>query len=247
MANCCCNHSQFAGCGSIFGCNGGWRPVYGPTGPTGPMGPAGAIGPTGPEGAAGAIGPTGPTGPEGAAGAIGPTGPTGPEGAAGAIGPTGPTGPEGAAGEIGPTGPTGPMGPTGPAAPVLEQAFAQMAQSQAVSNGDLYAMTPQATRAIQRDIVPGANEVSLQPGTYMISYAVGADGTQAGSYRVTPLLNGTPLPLYSAGETAAAGEQSGVSVTFIINVILPSVFQLQASMSAASMNQSVSVSILKIA
>ena len=50
MANCCCNNTQFSGCGSIFGSNCGWRPVYGPTGPTGPTGPQGETGPTGPAG-----------------------------------------------------------------------------------------------------------------------------------------------------------------------------------------------------
>ena len=39
MANCCCNPSQFANCGSVFGCANAWRPVYGPTGPTGPAAP----------------------------------------------------------------------------------------------------------------------------------------------------------------------------------------------------------------
>ena len=88
--------------------------------------------------------------------------------------------------------------------------------------------------------------MTLQPGTYMISYAVNCDGATAGDYSVTPLLNGSPLTLYSAGETAAAGEQSGVSATFIISPTAVSVFQLQATLSVASMNQNVSVSILKI-
>lgn len=269
MANCCCNNSQFASCGSVFGCSGAWRPVYGPTGPTGPMGPAGvgATGPTGPEGPAGEIGPTGPTGPEGPAGEIGPTGPTGPEGPAGEIGPTGPegpagadgvdgeigptgpTGPEGPAGEIGPTGPTGPtgpIGPTGPAAVIEKQSYAQLAQAQSVGNGDLYAMTPQTTRSLQRDIVPGVNEVTLQPGTYMISYAVSTDGATAGDYSVMPLLNGSPLTLYSAGETAVVGEMSGVSATFIISPTAVSVLQMQATLSVASMNQNISVSIIKL-
>ena len=220
MANCCCNNnSQFAGCASIFGCNGGWRPVYGPTGPTGPMGPAGPSG--------GGI--TGPTGP---AGEIGPTGP------AGKMGPTGP------AGEIGPTGPTG---PTGPAPELPELAFAQLAESQTITNGALYAMTPQTVQRQQRDITPGQNVVTLQAGTYMISYTVTTDGTTAGDYRVIPLLNGTALTLYSAAETSTAGEQSGVSATFIITTAVAASLQLQASLSAASMNQTLSISILKIA
>ena len=229
MANCCCNNnSQFAGCASIFGCNGGWRPVYGPTGPTGPMGPAGPSGGgvTGPTGPAGEIGPTGP------AGEIGPTGP------AGEIGPTGP------AGEMGPTGPTG---PTGPAPELPELAFAQLAENQTITNGALYAMTPQTVQRQQRDITPGQNVVTLQAGTYMISYTVTTDGTTAGDYRVIPLLNGTALTLYSAAETSTAGEQSGVSATFIITTAVAASLQLQASLSAASMNQTLSISILKIA
>ena len=259
MAICCCNNnSQF---GTGFGCvSGGWRPVYGPTGPTGPQGPAGPsgdgvtgpTGPTGPEGAAGEIGPTGPTGPEGAAGEIGPTGPTGPEGAAGEIGPTGPTGPtgpEGAAGEIGPTGPTGPegpTGPTGPAAPVVEQAFAQLAQSQAVSNGDLYAMSAQAYRAVNRDIVPGGTEVSLQPGTYLISYTVSTDGSTAGAYQAVPLFNGMPMMQYSAGDVAENGSPSSASAAFIVSPAAAGVFQLRAVLSGTTMTQNVSVSIVKL-
>ena len=209
-------------------------------GPTGPSG-EGVPGPTGPTGPAGEIGPTGPAGEIGPTGPAGETGPTGPEGPAGA---------DGADGEIGPTGPTGPTGPAGPIGPTgpepEKSAFAQMAQAQAVSDGDLYAMTTQASRSPQRDIAPGVNEVTLQPGAYMISYSVTANGTEAGEYSVTPLLNGSPLTLYSAGETSAVGEQSGVSVTFIVNLITAAVFQLRANLSVASMNQNVSVSILRI-
>ena len=238
MANCCCNNTQFSGCGSIFGSNCGWRPVYGPTGPTGPMGPAGPSG-------GGVPGPTGPTGPAGEIGPTGPTGPAGLDGAAGELGPTGPTGP---AGEIGPTGPTGPIGPTGPAAPLEEVQFAQLASAaQAMTNGDFYAMTPQMTRSTQRDITPGVNSVTLQAGVYQISYTVSTDGSVAGTYRVIPMLNGMALSLYSAGETGVAGEQSAVSSAFLLNVTAASTFQLQASMSAASMPQTVSVSIIKIA
>ncbi len=261
MANCCCNNSQFAGCGSIFGCNGGWRPVYGPTGPTGPMGPMGPQGPTGsgvpgPTGPAGEIGPTGPAGeigPTGPAGEIGPTGPAGeigPTGPAGEIGPTGPAGeigPTGPAGEIGPTGPTGPTGPAGEPLPV-ELAFAQMGEAaQSVANGAMYAMTAQSYSRQTRDIVPGGTSVRLQPGTYLISYAIHTDGTTPGDFRAIPMLNGAALTLYSAGETSVAGEQAGISATFIVDTAMVSTFQVQASLSVASMNQSFSVSILKIA
>ncbi len=276
MANCCCNNSQFAGCGSIFGCNGGWRPVYGPTGPTGPMGPMGPMGPTGPSGdgvpgptgpageigptgPAGEIGPTGPAGeigPTGPAGEIGPTGPAGeigPTGPAGEIGPTGPAGeigPTGPAGEIGPIGPTGPTGPTGPAGEPLpvELAFAQMGEAaQAVANGAMYSMTAQTYSRQTRDIVPGGTSVQLQPGTYLISYAIHTDGSTPGDFRAIPMLNGAALTLYSAGETSIAGEQSGIAATFIVETAMVSTFQVQASLSVASMNQSFSVSILKIA
>ena len=137
-------------------------------------------------------------------------------------------------------------GPTGPAAPLVEQVYAQLAQAQAVADGDLYSMAAQTIRTLQREIVPGGTEVSLQPGAYMISYTVGTDGSTAGDYRVTPLLNGSALTQYSAGETAVTGEQSNVSVTFIINAVAASVFQLRANVSAASMNQNVSVTIIKM-
>ena len=60
-------------------------------------------------------------------------------------------------------------------------------------------------------------------------------------------LNGAALTLYSAGETSVAGEQSGIAATFIVETAMVSTFQVQASLSVASMNQSFSVSILKIA
>ena len=249
MANCCCNNSQFAGCGSIFGCNGGWRPVYGPTGPTGPMGPMGPMGPTGPSG----DGVPGPTGPAGEIGPTGPAGEIGPTGPAGEIGPTGPAGeigPTGPAGEIGPIGPTGPTGPTGPAGEPLpvELAFAQMGEAaQAVANGAMYSMTAQTYSRQTRDIVPGGTSVQLQPGTYLISYAIHTDGSTPGDFRAIPMLNGAALTLYSAGETSVAGEQSGIAATFIVETAMVSTFQVQASLSVNSMNQSFSVSILKIA
>jgi len=190
----------------------------------GPTGPAGEIGPTGPAGEIGPIGLTGETGPTGPAGETGPTGP---------------------AGEIGPTGPTG---PTGPAFIPEEVQFVQLASAaQMMVNGEMYVMTAQAAARQLRAITPGDRQVTLQAGTYMISYSVTTDGAVAGDYRVVPLLNGTALFLYSAGETSTLNEQSGVSATFIITIITPSVFQLQSAMSAASMNQAVSVSILKLA
>ena len=143
-------------------------------------------------------------------------------------------------------GPTGPTGPTGPAAPLVEQVYAQLAQAQAVADGDLYSMAAQTICTLRREIVPGGTEVSLQPGAYMISYTVGTDGSTAGDYRVTRLLNGSALTQYSAGETAVTGEQSNVSATFIINAVAASVFQLRANVSAASMNQNVSVTIIKM-
>ena len=127
-------------------------------------------------------------------------------------------------------------------------AYAQMGEAaQNVTNGALYALTPQAYSRRQPDIIPGANAVTLQPGVYMVSYTVCADGSTPGDYRVIPMLNGVALMLYSAAGTSIASEQTGISETFIINNTAISSFQLQASLSVASMTQSVSVSIVKIA
>ena len=238
MANCCCNNSQFAGCGSIFGCNGGWRPVYGPTGPTGPQGPMGEAGPTGPEGPEGPIGPTGPAGLDGADGEMGPTGP---------MGETGPAGPEGPTGPEGPIGPTGPTGPTGPEPELPEVQFLQMGSAmQPVANGALYPMMVQTAARTQSDIVPGVNTVTLMPGAYLISYAVSADGATPGDFQVIPMLGGAALSMYSRGGTSVSGEQNGVAETFIVNVLATSTFQLQASLSVNSMNVSVGTSIVKL-
>ena len=225
----------------------------GPTGPAGeigPTGPAGEMGPTGPAGEIGPTGPAGEIGPTGPAGEIGPTGPAGemgPTGPAGEIGPTGPageTGPTGPAGEIGPTGPTGPTGP----APEMELAFAQFgSQSQLVNSGDMYEMNAQAISRATRDIVGGGDTITLQPGTYLVSYSASANGVAASSYSVTPVLNGVALNLYSAAAASTLGEASTAASTFIINVISVSTLQMRSEQSGASMRQKFGVSIVKIA
>ena len=115
-----------------------------------------------------------------------------------------------------------------------------------MAEGDLYALSLQASRSLNREIVPGVNEVVLHPGIYMISYTVSSDGSTAGAYRVIPMLNGMPMAQYSAGAVATAGAQSSASASFIINPAAASVFQLRASISGTSMNQNVSVSIVKL-
>lgn len=250
MANCCYNTTpSYAGCTSVFGCSGnfggcgGNRVVYGPTGP---MGPAGPIGPTGPAG----VGPTGPTGAQGPIGPIGPVGPAGATGATGAMGAAGPIGPAGPAGPVGPTGPTGPAGATGATGAAGADgvsAFAQYtAPAQAVATGTNYALAVNVADATG-DIALTGDTVTLQPGTYQVSYLVNTDDTADGTYQVVPVLNGTELTAFESNGAASTTANSSATGTFIIGVPAASTLALRSDQSVATLTQSAALSILKLA
>jgi len=132
---------------------------------TGPPGPDGAVGPQGAQGAQGASGAQGPQGSPGVDGAAGVDGPPGKDGAdghdgtPGPVGPAGPAGPSGAAGPAGETGPTGPagsqgsVGPAGPPGPA----------------GPVSTAVPLVAYRVTGDFLAHTDQVTLPPGTYIVS------------------------------------------------------------------------------
>ena len=178
------------------------NPLIGPTGPRGPIGPTGPTGPAG-----GITGPTGPTGPSGATGATGPTGPTGITGLTGFTGPTGatgPTGPTGATGETGATGATGPTGPTGPTGTEVQSAEFTATNETVTAGGNATLTAGTATANNESATLADNNqEITLQPGTYIINYSANVTGA-TGTAELAYYLNGTQIPATLSQQTVAA-------------------------------------------
>lgn len=166
------------------------NPLIGPTGPRGPIGPTGPTGPAG-----GITGPTGPTGPTGATGPTGPTGPTGITGLTGFTGPTGATGP------TGPTGATGPAGPTG----TEVQSAEFTATNETVTAGGNATLTAGTATAnnVSATLADNNQEITLQPGTYIINYSANVTGA-TGTAELAYYLNGTQIPATLSQQTVAA-------------------------------------------
>ena len=188
------------------------------------------IAPTGPAGAAGVQGPTGP------AGAAGVQGPTGPAGAAGAQGPTGP------AGGVGPTGPTGPAGipPDDVFASYVNYQYPLVRGSQLLLFPDVADPTGQITQ-------PTPTTVALEPGYYLISYAVSAFFRQANYMQVTPSYNGTSH--LETGIYFAVGSDGGSATGaafLILRAPAATTFSLTYTGSADALDGEINLTILKL-
>ena len=241
----------------------------GPTGPTGAAGAAGAIGPTGPTGAAGAAGTTGPTGPTGAAGAAGATGPTGPTGAAGAAGAIGPTGPTGATPvvTVGTTT-TGDPGtpadvtaapttdgvqlsftiPQGLPGVLPDQSFASFVTYGVVfTDSAIIPFVVGVADPTGQITMPTAGRVSLEPGTYFISYHVSTLLADAGYMQVTPFYNGASHIEYGVYSLITAGRASVYgSNALIIDVPAATTFTLTYNSPVANSDGALTMAILKL-
>ena len=140
----------------------------------------------------------------------------------------------------------GPTGPMGPAATAVPRSYAQFTTpTQTINNGDVYPMTELISDPTG-NINGAGNTITLRPGKYHISYIVCTDGGASGNYKVTPELNNVSMPIYEAREMALACGPSSVSGSFVIDVQYPSTLRLRAAQSAGSMNQSTSMSVVKI-
>ncbi|MBQ4552619.1 MAG: collagen-like protein [Clostridia bacterium] len=207
MANCLNTTPLYAGCTSVFGCSGNsygcnnTRVCYGPTGPMGPAGPQGETGPQG------EMGPQGPAGPQGAAGPRGEMGPQGPAGPRGAVGPQGPMGPQGA---------VGPQGPAGPRGESQVQASAQFSTVRAqLVDGGSYPVDTDIADATGH-IVPVGNAISLSSGRYYVSYLINNSNGTAGTFAITPVVNGVAQRTYRAAESVVAGEVLTLAGSFLM-------------------------------
>ena len=229
----------------------------GPTGPTGPAGSSGSIGPTGstgPTGPTGATGPAGPAGPTGSSGSIGPTGPTGPTGATGPTGPSGPTGPigltgpTGATGAAGPTGPTGPSGPTGPAGEAPDDVFASYYDYEELfTNGNQITLIPLVTDPTGNITAASSTQISLQPGYYLVNYAVSAILTSPSYIQVTPFYNGSAhleTGVYFA--TSANGSSACGSAHFVLDAPSATTFSLSYTSPETARSGAVTLAFLKL-
>lgn len=223
----------------------------GPTGPTGESGITGATGPigiTGPAGVTGVTGPTGDTGATGPTGDTGPTGVTGPTGPTGATGATGPTGITGATGVTGVTGPTGATGATGADGVVSDDSFASFYALQLpLTSGmtiPLFESIPDTTGNITQS---SQEQITLQPGYYLVSYKVSALFSTANYMQITPSYNGSAhleSGIYFA--TTTNGSSAAGSAFFIIEAPSETVFSLTFSSSGSATGGDVNVTFLKL-
>lgn len=231
--------------------------VQGATGNTGPTGATGLAGPSGATGATGATGNTGPTGATGPAGENGVTGATGPTGNTGATGVTGPTGPIGATGENGVTGATGPIGPTGntgatgvtgPTGTVPDDAFASFFAFQLPLTSGMQIPLFEAVSDITGNISQSSQEqITLQPGFYLVSYKVSAIFATANYMQITPSYNGASHienGIYFA--TSTNGSSAAGSAFFIINAASETTFSLTFSSSGSATGGDVNLTFLKL-
>ena len=235
----------------------GAQGLQGPQGVTGATGPTGSTGATGPTGSTGATGPQGPTGPTGATGPQGPAGPEGmqgirgvqglqglmgPAGVTGATGPTGPTGPQGAAGADGATGATGPQGV------VPDDVFASFANVQyPLTVGTLIPLFPDITDPTGNITQTSLEQISLQPGYYLISYKVAAVFRTPNYMQVTPYYNGTShleTGIYFA--TSANGSSACGSAYIILRAPSQTTFTLSYNGSANAVDGEINLTILKL-
>lgn len=220
----------------------------GVTGPTGDTGPTGPTGDTGPTGVTGPTGPTGATGPTGMTGATGVTGVTGPTGATGTTGATGMTGATGITGPTGVTGATGSTGATGADGVVPEDSFASFYALQLpLTSGmtiPLFESIPDTTGNITQS---SQEQITLQPGYYLVSYKVSALFSTANYMQITPSYNGSAhleSGIYFA--TTTNGSSAAGSAFFIIEAPSETVFSLTFSSSGSATGGDVNVTFLKL-
>ena len=223
----------------------------GPTGPAGPQGPMGPQGEPGPEGIQGVPGPAGPQGNAGVTGATGLQGPTGPTGATGIQGPTGPTGSTGIQGPTGPTGSTGiqgPTGPTGPTEPYPNDIFASFINFAAVyRNAELIPMGIGVADITDNIVLTDSTHITLQPGFYSIFYEVSVLYSGTTYMQITPSYNGSSHIEYGIYFMTGPDRSSAFgSVSFIIEVVQPTVFTLTYNSPGAGTEGTLTMVIFKL-
>ena len=253
-----------------FCCLPPWCPLAGrclsTPGPRGPRGPGGPAGPAGPTGPSGPTGPTGPTGPSGPTGSAGPTGPTGPEGAEGKaatveVG-TVTTGAPGSGAEVSnsgtaeaavldfviPQGPTGPIGPTGPAGEAPDDVFASYYDYEELfTNGNQITLIPLVTDPTGNITAASSTQISLQPGYYLVNYAVSAILTTPSYIQVTPFYNGSAhleTGVYFA--TSANGSSACGSAHFVLDAPSATTFSLSYTSPETARSGAVTLAFLKL-
>lgn len=199
----------------------------------------GVQGEPGPTGATGPTGPTGPAGPAGPAGLVGIQGVQGLQGIQGEIGPVGATGA---------TGPTGPTGATGPAGAVPDDVFASFANVQyPLTVGSPIALFPDVTDPTGAITQTSLEQLSLQPGYYLISYKVSAVFRTPNYMQITPFYNGTShleTGIYFA--TSANGSSACGSAYIILRAPSQTTFSLSYNGSANAIDGEINLTILKL-
>lgn len=195
--------------------------VYCERGEPGPMGPRGEPGPPGCAGERGEIGPQGVTGPQG---------------------PQGVTGPMGARGEQGARGPEGP-----PGYPQNSIFASFLSQEQILSeraNIPFKCEIPDVTKNIT---LYNNCSITLTKGYYAINYYISAVTKRHGAIKLTPILNGCKLMIYSTyAETAKKKGVLALSRYFIIEILTDSTLVLGWHSSAGDSKINMDLSIQKL-
>lgn len=178
-------------------------------------------------------------------------GPEGPRGPRGFTGPEGPQGPAGSQGEQGVPGPEGPQGPAGPQGEqgqpgVLARASFVTYMQQFASGAPISFATAEAD-GTGRITQPSATQVSLTPGTYLISYHISAVLEAAGYLQITPAYSGGAHLEYGVyGRTADASVTVNGSAAFLAAVPEATVLTLNANASAAVRDGAMTMVILAL-
>ena len=160
----------------------------------------------------------------------GPQGATGPQGA---IGPTGATGATGATGPTGATGATGPTGATGATGALGSSLIAEFGGNSTVDAASPVTLTQIYNNTSGVALGTPATSLTLQAGTYLITYHATLNGT-AGTKSLAYYLDGTELsPTVATATLAAENQQVNLSSSHVITVTGESTLELRNVATAA--------------
>lgn len=126
-------------------------------------------------------------------------------------GPRGYTGPQGLTGAQGPQGPTGPQGPQGIPGTSQTSAFGGLYSTlQApVTYGTAPTVVPLATQMPSQNVTYGANAITVtEAGTYKVSYMLNGSTTPATTITTAVAVNGTATPQTTVTRSYADGVET---------------------------------------
>lgn len=161
-------------------------------------------------------------------------------------GATGPAGPEGPTGPAGPAGPEGPQGPIGPQGASGSDIYASFVTYMALfPNGAPISFVTGTADPTGHIVQTAATQITLMPGSYLISYHISAILRTAGYLQITPAYQGQSFLEYGVyGRTANDSVSVSGSASFIVEISEETVFTLNSNSNTEARDGSMTLTIL---